>query len=64
MMMVAGSVASLISSSEDTKLSATGKNDTASPVVGWWFFFLVDDDENNAIASSDTLPREKRTRIS
>jgi len=51
-MMIAGSVASLISSSKDTKLSVTGKNDTASPVVGWWMFLLAD--QNWMTASGGT----------
>lgn len=52
-MMIAGSVATLISSSGDTKLSVTGKNDTASPVVGWWMFLLLTD-QNGKNASGGT----------
>lgn len=47
-MMIAGSVACSISSSEDKKLSVTGKNDTATPIVGWWMFLLADENGKNA----------------
>ena len=36
--LVAGLVGSRVSSSGDTRLSATGKRDTMRPVPGWWMF--------------------------
>ncbi|KAF9107060.1 hypothetical protein BGX27_008887 [Mortierella sp. AM989] len=39
--MVAGQVATQISSSGDKKLSPTGERDTVRPVSGWWIFSLL-----------------------
>jgi hypothetical protein len=40
-------MADLISSRENEKLSVTGKNDTASPVVGWMFLLMTEEDGKN-----------------
>ncbi|KAJ7136794.1 hypothetical protein C8R44DRAFT_728758 [Mycena epipterygia] len=36
--LTAGLIGTRISSSKDTKLSATGENDTVRPLLGWWMF--------------------------
>lgn len=36
--LTAGLVGTQISSSDDTALSETGKDDTVRPLLGWWMF--------------------------
>lgn len=47
--MVAGSVASVIGSSDDMELSETGKDDVVSPVVGWWMVLLAEQDGKDGL---------------
>ncbi|KAJ7157179.1 hypothetical protein C8R46DRAFT_959068 [Mycena filopes] len=41
--MVAGTVGTQVTSSDDLELSSTGKDDVVRPVVGWWMFVKVAD---------------------
>lgn len=41
--MMAGIVATRVTSSGDTTLSADGEHDTVRPVSGWWIFTRSDD---------------------
>ncbi|KAJ7136864.1 hypothetical protein C8R44DRAFT_948583 [Mycena epipterygia] len=42
--LTAGLVGTRISSSNDTKLSATGENDTVRPLLGWWMFIKKEEE--------------------
>ena len=46
-MILAGVAICRITSSGDTSLSASGKNDTVSPGVSWWLFNKVSQEELN-----------------
>ncbi|KAF7333295.1 hypothetical protein MSAN_02424600 [Mycena sanguinolenta] len=55
--MVAGSVGTRVVSSDDKTLSAGGKDDTVSPVLGWWLFVKDENEEKMRAKAKEAAKR-------